>query len=261
MNELTTFENEQFGKIRGLLIDGEPWFVAVDVCRALDIGNSRQALTRLNYDEKGVISNDTLGGKQEMNIINESGLYNLVFTSRKPEAEAFRCWVYHDVLPTIRKTGGYVANPDMFVDTYFCTADEETKTVLKCAFQTIGNQNRMIAEMRPKANFADSVTASDDGMLVGTFAKILKQNGVNTGQNRLFAWMRENGYLMKEGEWKNKPTQVSMEQGLFKIRESVVEDAEGKLHTHTTPLLTGKGQQYFINMFLPENRKQAHTSI
>lgn len=248
MNELTTFKHEQFGTIRGLLIDGEPWFVAADVCKALDISNTTDAIKRLDDDERARFNLGQPYG--DVNIINEFGLYMLVMGSRKSGAKAFKHWIAHDVVPAIRKTGGYVANDELFINTYLPFADEQTKTLFKCVLQTIDKQNHLIAEMRPKSDFADSVIASDDGMLVGTFAKILKQNGVKTGQNRLFAWMRENGYLMKEGEWKNKPTQVSMELGLFKLRESVVEDAEGKLHTHSTPLVTGKGQVYFVNKFL-----------
>lgn len=251
MNELTTFENEQFGTVRGLLIDGDPWFVAADICRALGIGNPTMALIRLDDDEKNTLNIiEGTPGNPNVNIISEAGMYKLMSTSRKPEARAFTRWVTHEVLPTIRATGGYVANDDMFINTYLPFADEQTRTLFKCTLQTINKQNRMIAEMQPKANFADSVTGSEDGVLIGTLAKFLKQKGVKTGQNRLFAWMRKNDYLMKNGQRKNLPTQAAMEQGLFQIRESVVEDADGNTHTHMTPLVTGKGQVYFINKFL-----------
>ena len=250
MNDLHIFENKDFGKVRTVTLNGAPWFVAADVCRALDIANSRDAVKRLDDDERGVVSTDTLGGVQEMTVVNESGLYSLVLGSRKPEAKQFKRWITHEVIPTIRKTGGYVNNDDLFVNTYLPNADDTTKALFRSTLETIRTQNAKLEEYKPKAIFADAVSASKSSILVGELAKILQQNGVAIGQNRLFAWLRNNGYLCCYGERYNMPTQRSMEMSLFEIKETTINNPDGSIRVSRTVKVTGKGQQYFINKFL-----------
>ena len=250
MNELQIFENKDFGKVRTVTLNGVLCFVAADVCRALDIANSRDAVKRLDDDERGVVSTDTLGGVQEMTVVNESGLYSLVLGSRKPEAKQFKRWITHEVIPTIRKTGGYVNNDDLFVNTYLPNADDTTKALFRSTLETIRTQNAKLEEYKPKAIFADAVSASKSSILVGELAKILQQNGVAIGQNRLFAWLRNNGYLCCYGERYNMPTQRSMEMSLFEIKETTINNPDGSIRVSRTVKVTGKGQQYFINKFL-----------
>ena len=250
MNDLQIFENKDFGKVRTVTLNGAPCFVAADICRALDIANSRDAVKRLDDDERGVVSTDTLGGVQEMTVVNESGLYSLVLGSRKPEAKQFKRWITHEVIPTIRKTGGYVNNDDLFVNTYLPNADDTTKALFRSTLETIRAQNAKLEEYKPKAIFADAVSASKSSILVGELAKILQQNGVAIGQNRLFAWLRNNGYLCCYGERYNMPTQRSMEMSLFEIKETTINNPDGSIRVSRTVKVTGKGQQYFINKFL-----------
>ena len=247
MNELQIFKNNQFGNVRIVMKDQEPWFVAKDICNCLEINNSRQALIRLDDDEKSsVILNDGTPGNPEKSIVNEYGLYSLVLSSRKPEAKEFKRWITHDVIPQIRKTGQYVADiprtlPDA-LRAYANEVEEHNKT------------KALIEEQKPKVLFADSVAASHTSILVGDLAKLLHQNGVkDMGQKRLFNWLRENGYLIKrKGSDYNSPTQKAMEMGLFQIKETVVSHADGHTSVNKTTKVTGKGQQYFINKFLGE---------
>ena len=252
MNELQIFKSHEFGEIRTTIQNGEPWFVAADVCKALDIENNRKATNRLDDDEKGVTLSDTLGGKQKLTIVNEAGLYSLVLGSRKPEAKAFKRWITHEVLPTIRRTGGYVNSAEAFIEHYLPNADESTRTMFRSQLKAIEDLNARIEADKPKVLFADAVSSSDTTILVGEMAKILKQNGVDIGQKRFFEWLRQNGYLIKRkgSEW-NMPTQRSMELGLFEIKESTHLDGNGCNITTKTPKITGKGQQYFIGEFLP----------
>lgn len=242
-NEIQIFQSDRFGTIRALSVDGEPWFVAKDVCEALGVGNSRQALARLDDDEKGVISTDTPGGEQRVQTVNEAGLYTLVLSSRKPEAHAFKRWVTHEVLPAIRRDGAYVASDG--------TEDDATlmARALIAAQRTIERNRREIDELRPKALFADAVAASDGTCLVGELAKMIHQNGRKLGQNRLFAMMRDDGYLGKSGSNRNVPTQRSMEMGLFRIKETAVTHSDGRVTINRTPKVTGKGQRYFIERY------------
>lgn len=250
MNEIQTFNNPEFGTVRAVRgDDGEPMFVAKDVCAALGLGNSRQALARLDDDEKGVISTDTPGGEQQMQAVNEPGLYVLVLSSRKPEARAFKRWVTHEVLPVLRRDGGYMVARDE-------TPEQTMARAVLLAQATIDRQKSRIAgleaeneEMRPKALFADAVAASDGTCLIGEFAKMLRQNGVDIGQNRLFAMLREDGYLGKAGQNRNVPTQRSMELGLFRIKETAITHSDGHVTINRTPKLTGKGQRYFLERY------------
>lgn len=247
MNELQIFKNNQFGNVRIVMKEQEPWFVAKDVCNCLEINNSRQALIRLDDDEKSsVILNDGTPGNPEKSIVNEYGLYSLVLSSRKQEAKEFKRWITHDVIPQIRKTGQYIADiPKTLPDAlraYANEVEEHNKAKL------------LIEEQKPKVLFADSVAASHTSILVGDLAKLLHQNGVkNMGQKRLFNWLRENSYLIKrKGSDYNSPTQKAMEMGLFQIKETVVSHADGHTSVNKTTKVTGKGQQYFINKFLGE---------
>ena len=249
-NEIQSFSNDQFGTVRAVRgDDGEPMFVAKDVCAALEVKNSRDALARLDEDEKGVVLTDTPGGEQQMQAVNEAGLYVLVLSSRKPEAKAFKRWVTHEVLPALRRDGGYMVARDE-------TPEETMARALLLAQGTMERQKRRIAgleaeneAMRPKALFADAVAASDGTCLVGELAKMLRQNGVEVGQNRLFAMLREDGYLGKGGQNRNVPTQRSMEMGLFRIKETAVTHADGRVTINRTPKVTGKGQRYFLERY------------
>lgn len=247
MNELQIFKNNQFGNVRIVMKNQEPWFVAKDVCNCLEINNSRQALIRLDDDEKSsVILNDGTPGNPEKSIVNEYGLYSLVLSSRKPEAKEFKRWITHDVIPQIRKTGQYVVDiPRTLPDALRAYANE---------VEEHNKAKALIEEQKPKVLFADSVAASHTSILVGDLAKLLHQNGVkDMGQKRLFNWLRENSYLIKrKGSDYNSPTQKAMEMGLFQIKETVVSHADGHTSVNKTTKVTGKGQQYFINKFLGE---------
>lgn len=247
MNELQIFKSNQFGNVRIVMKDQEPWFVAKDICNCLEINNSRQALIRLDDDEKSsVILNDGTPGNPEKSIVNEYGLYSLVLSSRKPEAKEFKRWITHDVIPQIRKTGQYVADiPRTLPDALRAYANE---------VEEHNKAKALIEEQKPKVLFADSVAASHTSILVGDLAKLLHQNGVkDMGQKRLFNWLRENSYLIKrKGSDYNSPTQKAMEMGLFQIKETVVSHADGHTSVNKTTKVTGKGQQYFINKFLGE---------
>ena len=253
MNELQIFKSHEFGEIRTTIQNGEPWFVAADVCKALDIENNRKATNRLDDDEKNTVTlSDGNRGNPNTTIVNEAGLYSLVLGSRKPEAKAFKRWITHEVLPTIRRTGGYVNSAEACIDHYLPNADESTRTMFRAQLKAIEELNAKIEADKPKVLFADAVSSSDTTILVGEMAKILKQNGVDIGQKRFFEWLRQNGYLIKRkgSEW-NMPTQRSMELGLFEIKESTHLDGNGCNITTKTPKITGKGQQYFIGEFLP----------
>lgn len=243
MNEIQTFNNPEFGTVRAVRDeDGEPMFVAKDVCDALEVKNSRDAIARLDNDEKGVVLIDTPGGEQQMQAVNEAGLYVLVLSSRKPEAKTFKRWVTHDVLPALRRDGGYMVARDE-------TPEETMARAVLLAQTTIDRQKARIAELEPKALFADAVAASDGTCLVGELAKMLRQNGVEVGQNRLFAMLREDGYLGNVGNNRNVPTQRSMEMGLFRIKETAVTHSDGHVTINRTPKVTGKGQTYFVKRY------------
>lgn len=250
LNSLKVFENKEFGKVRTIMTDGEPLFVAKDVCDILGLSNSRKALTRLDEDEKGVTLSDTLGGKQNLSVVNEYGLYNLVLASRKPEAKAFKRWITHEVIPAIRKHGGYLTpdkteellnDPDLII---------QLATNLKEERAARSQVEQQLAVAKPKVLFADAVAASDSTILIGDLAKIIKQNGHAVGQQRMFKWLREHGYLIKRmGADYNSPTQKAMELGLFKIKETAITHSDGHVTVSKTVKVTGKGQQYFIAKF------------
>ena len=248
MNKIKVFENPEFGSIRTVEQNGEPWLAGKDVAAALGYSNPRKAIAdHVDEEDKGVTNCYTLGGNQNMTIINESGLYSLILSSKLPTAKKFKRWVTSEILPSIRKTGGYISGQENMSDS------ELMAKALLVAQRQIEQRDARIAEMQPKALFADSVCASKSSILVGELAKILKQNGVNMGQNRLFEWLRNNGYLIRrKGTDYNMPTQRAMDLKLFEIKETVVNHADGHQTTSKTPKVTGKGQVYFINLLLEE---------
>lgn len=235
------FTNDKFGTIRAMSVSDEPWFVFRDVCSALALDHT--ALRKLDDDEKGRDSIPTPGGDQQVSIVSEPGLYKLIMRSRKPEAKAFQRWVTHDVLPALRRDGAYVASDG--------TEDDATlmARALLAAKRQMDAKDALIAEMRPKALFADAVAASDGTCLVGELAKMLRQNGVEVGQNRLFGWMRRDGYLGSAGSHRNVPTQRAMEMGLFRIKETAITHSDGHVTISRTPKVTGKGQRYFLDRY------------
>lgn len=247
MNEIQVFNNPAFGEIRTVAINNEPWFVGKDVAQILGYRETAKAIREhVDTEDKGVSKMDTPGGSQDMTVINESGLYSLILSSKLPSAKAFKRWVTSEVLPAIRKNGGYMAGQERMTD------QEIMAQALIVAQKTIESKSLQIAEMQPKALFADSVAASSSTILVGELAKILRQNGVDIGEKRLFAWLRENGYLIRrKGSDFNMPTQKSVELGIFRIKETVINHSDGHTSVSRTPKVTGKGQQYFINRFLP----------
>ncbi|MGI6634208.1 MAG: phage antirepressor KilAC domain-containing protein [Christensenellales bacterium] len=250
MNQITVFHHQQFGQVRSLVLGGEPWFVAADVCRALDIINNRDAMSRLDEDEKGVALTDTPGGMQEMTVVNEPGLYALVLGSRKPEAKAFKRWITHEVIPSIRKHGFY--GTDVAIERML--GDPDAAITMLQAYKAEREERQRLAAQAaldaPKVLFAESVAASHQSILIGELAKLLKQNGVDVGQNRLFEWLRRDGFLMKYGESRNMPTQHAMENGWMEIKERTISNPDGSIRLTRTPKVTGKGQQYFINRYL-----------
>ena len=248
MTDIQVFRNEQFGEVRTIVKDGEPWFVAADVCKALEVANSRDAVARLDEDERNtVVLTDGNRGNPNVTVVSEAGLYTLVLGSRKPEAKQFKRWVTHEVIPTIRRHGAYATGATI----ESIIADPESGIKLLQALKSEQEQRKeaeAIAEkQKPKVLFADAVAASDNCILIGELAKILRQNGVETGQNRLFRWMRDNGYIMR---FTNTPTQYSMERGLMELKERTINNPDGSVRITQTTLVTGKGQQYFINKIL-----------
>ena len=244
MNELQIFKNEEFGEVRTVTIDNEPWFVGKDVAMALGYQNASKALAD-HVEECDKLNNESLSslGQRGGWLINESGLYALIFGSKLESAKRFKYWVTSEVLPAIRKTGGYRMQAPQGKELLALAVLEAQKT--------IEEQTTQIERMKPKEIFADAVATSHTAILIGDLAKLLKQNGVETSQKRLFVWMRENGYLIKRkgADW-NMPTQKSMEMGLFEVKESTVNNPDGSVRINRTTKVTGKGQQYFINKFL-----------
>lgn len=234
---------------------GEPWFVAKDVCDILGMSNPSMAVTALDKDEVAQIDpKDYLGSEnrsnQAVNIVSEPGLYKLIMRSRKPEAHEFQRWVTHEVLPQIRRTGGYIPTTDADDDmTILAKAVMIGQRTMEQQKRKIAEQQTRIVELEPKARFADAVAASDGTCLVGELAKMLRQNGMDIGQNRLFRLLQADGYLGKSGSNRNVPTQHAMDLGLFRIKETTVTHADGHTTVSRTPKVTGKGQRYFIDRY------------
>lgn len=248
MNNVQVFENERFGNVRVTTVDNEPWFVAADVCKALEIEPT--ATRRLDDDEKNTLRlTQGTSGNPNVTIVNESGLFSLVLGSRKPEAKAFKRWVTHDVIPAIRKHGVYMT-PDA-LEKALLSPDYLLKVVTALKNETDKRKalEQQVERDKPKVILANAITESDDSVLVKTLATILKQNGYDIGQNRLFERLRNEGFLVsRAGNSRNLPTQKSMDMGLFEVRESVIYSGRDTKVVQT-PYVTGKGQIYFVNKY------------
>lgn len=239
------FENSEFGQLRVTRDEnGEPWFVARDITEAL--GLNRTATRRLDDDEKVVRSMHTPGGTQEMTFISEAGFYSLVLASKKPEAHAFKRWVTHDVLPAIRRDGGYMVARDETPEQTMARALLIAQETINRKDSTIAAQRDTIRELSPKAAFFDAVGDSDGKMSVADLSKALRQAGIGMGQNRLFKWFRDNGYMGKRGIHRNRPTQRAIEQGLFYLHDTTFVRRDGKVFNSFTPMVTAKGATVFF---------------
>lgn len=248
--ELNIFQYQDT-PVRTVTVEGEPWFVAADVARLLGYSSTAAMTRTLEADEKGVHSLHTPGGDQDFTIVSESGLYSAIFRSRVPGAQHFKRWITREVLPSIRKHGGYLtaskveevlADPDTIIR---LATDLKTERERRAALEA-----QAVAD-KPKVLFADAVSTSKSTILIGELAKILRANGVQVGQNRLFQRLRDAGFLIRRrgSDW-NMPTQRSMEMGLFDIKETAITHSDGHVSISKTTKVTGKGQQYFIDMFI-----------
>ena len=247
MENIQVFNNTEFGDIRTIQLNNETYFVGNDVAKALGYSNYKKAVpTHVSDDDKLRTQIGYAGQKREVTVINESGLYALIFGSKLESAERFKHWVTSEVLPTLRKTGSY--------------GMPQGKELLALAVieaqKTIEEKDKEIERMRPKEVFADAVASSKDSILIGELAKLICQNGYSVGQNRLFAWMRDNGYLMVQGASRNIPKQRYVEQGLFEIKESSIANPDGSVRLIKTTKVTAKGQQYFIQKFLQFHQRE-----
>lgn len=247
--ELQIFNSEEFGEIRTITKDDEPMFCLIDICKALEIRNATDVAKRLDEDELTRLNLGSRAG--ETNFITESGLYAVILRSDKPNAKKFRKWVTSEVLPSIRKNGGYIAGQETLSD------EELMAKALLVANNKIAKRDKIIEQkqarieqMKPKEIFADAVATSHTSILVGDLAKLICQNGYQIGQKRLFDWLRANGYLIKTGSSYNMPMQRYVEQGLFEIKESNLVNPDGSVRITKTTKVTGKGQIYFVNKFL-----------
>lgn len=253
-NNLQIFNNPEFGSFRSVNLNGQTWFIGKDVATILGYKNARQALhDNVDDDDKmdGVSATDSIGRNQNYIAINESGLYSLVMSSKLPNAKKFKRWVTSEVLPTIRRHGAYMTqqaienaltDPDTIIQ-LATTLKQERSARLALEAQ--------IESDRPKVLFSDAVSASQTSILIGDFAKILRQNGVDIGQKRLFQWLRDNGWLIKQkGESWNMPTQKSMDKGLFQVKETTISHSDGHIHISKTVKVTGRGQVYFTNLLM-----------
>ncbi len=256
MNAVKIFKNSEFGEIRIVPINNEPWFIGSEIAKILSYTNPSKAIRDHVDPEEKLTERIVLAGqRRDVTLINESGLYSLILSSKLPKAKQFKHWVTGEVLPTIRKHGGYLTqekmeeallNPDVLI---------KLATQLKSERDARKQAEQLIESQKPKVIFAEAVSASKGGILVGMLAKLLHQNGVKIGQNRLFQKLRDKGYLMKRGVDKNMPTQRSKELGLFDVKESVVGNPDGSIRLTRTPVVTGKGQVYFINLFIRKGAK------
>ena len=260
-SELKIFNYEN-ANVRTTVRNGEIWFVLKDVCDVLSIQNYRNVSAKLEDDEKDVHQMDTLGGRQKIIIVNESGLYKTIFRSDKPEAKKFMRWITHEVLPTIRKHGAYITSDKMEE----LMTDPDTWVKLIRTLQQERREKAMLQNQieidRPKIVFADAVSVSESDVLIGELAKILKGNGVDIGQNRLFERLRNDGFLVRRngGDY-NMPTQKAMDRQLFKIKETAITHSDGHVTINKTVKVTGKGQLYFVNLFLNEKNKSSKPKL
>lgn len=248
MNELHIFKNEEFGEIRTVTIDNEPWFVGKDVAESLGYAKARNAISAHveEEDKKDAPIQGDLGGTQQMTVINESGLYSLILSSKLESAKRFKHWVTSEVIPSIRRHGMYATedllnNPDLAIKAFTALKEEREKNKLL---------QKNVERMKPKEIFADAVSASHTSILIGDMAKLLKQNGYETGQKRLFEQLRNEGFLIKDGNSRNMPTQKAMDLKLFEVKETTIANPDGSVRVTRTTKVTGKGQRYFINRYL-----------
>ena len=247
MNEMMVFNNPEFGSVRTVCIDGEPWLVGKDVALILKYTNPQKAIRdHVDPEDRTVNESFTVNGTMAT-LINESGFYSLVLSSKLPTAKKFKRWVTAEVLPTIRKTGGYVANEDVFVETYLPFADEPIKQLFRIQCRVINQLNERIRKDEPKVKFADHVGDSTNVIDVNRMAKLCADHGIRIGRNRLFAWMRSRGILMGG----NIPYQEYIENGYFRVKESVYE-TNGQKRTYQQTFVTGKGQQYILSRLMRE---------
>ena len=252
MNEIKIFQNEQFGQIRIVVNENnEPLFCLLDLCNSLGLSNNRKVKSQL--DDDVTLSYpilDNLGREQEATFVTEAGMYTVILRSDSPKAKPMQKWVTNEVLPSIRKHGAYMTNetlekaltsPDFLIQLAINLKEEKQKRI---------EAESKIQQDAPKVLFADAVSTSQRSCLIAELAKILQQNGVNIGQNRLFSWMRDNGYLCQKGDYYNQPTQKSMKLGLFELKKTSITKPDGSVLVTTTTKVTGKGQIYFVNKFL-----------
>lgn len=257
MSNIQIFENPEFGSIRIVEINNEPWFVGKDVAEVLGYADTFGAIKKhVENEDKQNCQNDSFESNRGLTIINESGLYSLILSSKLPKAKEFKHWVTSEVLPAIRKHGGYLS-PEKIEEVL-----SDPDTIIKLATTLKEEQAKRreaeaaLKEAKPKIIFADAVSASDQTILIGDLAKIIKQNGHDIGQKRLFQWLRDNGYLIKrQGSDYNSPTQRAMEMGLFRIKETAVTHADGHVTVSKTVKVTGRGQNYFVNKFAQAEQK------
>ena len=236
MADIQLYKNEKFGDVRATVIDGEPWFVAADVCNVLDLSNPTIAVSRLDEDERAKFN---LGRQGDATIVNEPGLYTLVLGSRKPEAKAFKRWITHDVIPSIRKTGSYTMLPQDYISALKAlVASEEERLALQ-------EKNR---EMLPKAEYYDAVRDTKSVMQVKELSAYLSSNGVKIGRNRLFSLLRNDGYICKAGPTKNLPTQDSLDMGLMEVKQSKYLH-NGEVEIRSTTYVTQRGLEYFLRRY------------
>jgi anti-repressor protein len=253
-SQIQIFNNSQFGDIRTLKTDqGEPSFCLTDVCKQLGL-QTNKVKERLSKDGwYSIPVMDSKNRMQDTTFITEPNLYKVIFQSRKPEAEAFTEWVTSEVLPSIRKNGGFISTK----------SDDSPETIMARALliadSTIKSQQLILQEQAPKVLFADSVVTSSRSILVGELAKIIAQNGLEIGQNRLFIWLRKHGYLGSHGEYYNLPTQRAMEMDLFEIKKTTINKPDGTVLVTSTTKVTGKGQIYFVNKFLHPKNMEAQS--
>ena len=250
MNEIMTFESEEFGQVRTLQIKGETWWILKDICRVLEMRENRagEVVKRLDEDEYDSIGlTDSIGRTQKMYIVNEAGVYSILVRSDKPRAIPFRKWITNVVIPTIRKTGGYVNDAEKFVNTYLPFADEPTKNLFKIQFEYINQLNDRIRRDEPKVKFADHVSGTVNLIDMNDMAKLCADHGIRIGRTRLFRWLRYKGILMED----NIPYQEYIERGYFKVKESVFE-MHGEVKTHQQTMVTGRGQQYVLARLMRE---------
>ena len=258
MNEVQVFTSDSFGAVRTVEVNGTPFFVGKDVAEILGYSNTRDALARHvdDEDKNTVVIPDGIGNPNKT-VINESGVYSLILSSKLPKAKEFKHWVTSEILPTIRKHGAYMTeqtleqaltSPDFLIK--LATQLKEEKEKSARLESTVNKQNELLERSKPLVCFANCVKTADTSILVGELAKILRQNGVEIGQKRLFEWLRTNGYLIKSGSDRNMPTQYSMERGLFEIKETVISHSDGHTSISKTPKVSGKGQIYFVNKLI-----------